>query len=133
MKELKSTITIVEAAAPAVGKATIGGNVIDMKGYHSLTIFSVIGAGTYTATKTVTPTLKESDNGVDFTDVASSDFDGDLSEVNSALGENQERLISYTGDKRYVKVGFTVGGTLDANVFLGAWAIKGHPELAPAI
>jgi hypothetical protein len=131
MKELKSTINIVEAAAPAVGKATIAGNAIDMKGYHSLTVFSVIGAGAYAAAKTVTPTLQESDDGTTYSPVATGDYDGDLSIVDSVQAANQERVIAYTGDKRYVKFGFTVGGTLDANVFLGAWAIKGHPELVP--
>ena len=131
MKEMKSKIAVVEAAAPASGKATIGGNAIDMKGYHSLTVLSVIGAGAYTATKTVTPTLQESDDGTTYSPVATGDYDGDISKVDSVQVANQERVISYVGNKRYVKFGFTVGGTLDANVFLGAWAIKGHPELVP--
>ncbi len=131
MRELKSKINIVEATAPAVAKATIAGNAIDRKGFDSLTILAVIGAGAYAAAKTVTPVLTESDNGTDYTAVDAAHYDGDLSIVNDTLAANSERVIAYTGHKRYVKFGFTVAGTLDANVLLGAYAIKGHPHLMP--
>ena len=63
--------------------------------------------------------------------LTSADYDGDLSIVNDTLAANSVRVIAYTGHKSFVKFGFAVAGTLDADVLLGAYAIKGHPHLMP--
>ena len=131
MKDMKSRIKFLEAAAPAVAKADIEGEDIDLKGYRSCVFEAVIGAGAYDATKYVTLVLEESDDGTTYTAVDAADYDGDLTKVNDTLAANEYREIQYHGYKRYVRLSFDVTGTLAADVLLGAWVIIGHPHLAP--
>jgi hypothetical protein len=131
MKDLKAGIKFLEAAAPAVAKASIEGGDIDLKGFRSCVFEAVIGAGAYEATKCVAPVLEESDDGTTYAAVDEADYDGDLSAVADTIAANEYRSIQYHGYKRYVRLSFEVTGTLAADVLLGAWAILGHPHLAP--
>ncbi len=131
MKDLKSKIKFLEAAAPAVAAADIEGEDIDLKGFGSCVFGAVIGAGAYAATKKVAPVLEESDDATTYTAVDAAHYDGDLTAVAATIAANEYRLIQYKGYKRYVRLSFDVTGTLDADVLLGAWVILGNPQLAP--
>ena len=131
MKDLKSRIKFMEAAAPAVAKLDIEGEDIDLKGYQSCVFEAVIGAGAYEATKKVALVLEESDDPSTYTAVDSADYDGDLTAIAATISANEYREIQYHGYKRYVRLSFGVTGTLAADVLLGAWVILGNPHLAP--
>ena len=131
MKDLKSRVKFMEAAAPAVAKADIEGEDIDLKGYRSCLFEAVIGAGAYETGKEVEIVLEESDDGTTYTAVDEDHYDGDLSAVDDTLAADEYREIQYHGYKRYARLSFDVTGTLAADVLLGAWVILGHPHLAP--
>lgn len=128
MKDTYHDFKAVTAIVPAVKAAAENGAAIDLSGCDSalisITTGAVVGAGDFGVK------LQESDTiaDADFTDVAAAD---QLGSVPATLEANSAYRIGYIGSKRkrYVRLAVTkAGGT---SIALGAYALLGHPYIAP--
>ena len=116
--------------APAVIKIDTTGTAFDLAQYSSATI--VLTAGAYVDT-TFVFTLTECDtSGGTYTDVASTDIVGTPISVETTSAAAQVGIIGYIGDKRYIKVVATKGGTASTGSIIGAYIIGGFKRYSSA-
>ncbi len=107
--------------------------IIDMKGYQSLTWVILIGANT-DADATFTVLIEDGDDSALSDHAAVSD---DLLLGTEALAsftfndDNETRKIGYAGHKRYCRMTITPAANGAGNIFIAAVAILGHPALTP--
>lgn len=125
MKDLHSSIGVVQHIAPAVHTATVTATGADLQGFNSAEI--IINTGAVAEAGVLVPTLQESDeSGSGYTDVAATDLLGTLP---AELAAATAYKVGYRGSKRYIRAVLTKGtGT---SVAAGVVVIKGHPADAP--
>jgi len=126
MKDLKSNITVQQILAAQTATDDVLSSAVDRKGSESLVIAFNIGASgdTLAAGLYWTPSLVESDNNSDYTDVAAADIDGTLTVINADTVTSV--VVGYKGSKRYVKAKLVDTGTTTNGILVSATAIKGH-------
>ncbi len=124
-KQIKQSLFAVNPTAIS-NNTTVAGNVIDLNGFNSLTMDFFVGTRT---DGTFTPLIQDSNNGIDFVDVADEFLIE--TEVNTAISTaNTIKSIGYIGSKRYVKVSI-VPSLVTTGATAGAIAILGHPNKSP--
>jgi len=134
MKDLMNKIHALRVISPVSVADTTAqvGQIIDKKGFHSLTY--VIATGSIAdADATFTVLLEEGDNAAlsDAAAVADADLLG--TEALAAFqfdDDNETRKLGYIGAKRYTRLTITPVNNASAAV-LSAVAVLGHPEIAP--
>lgn len=116
--------------APAVIKVNTTGSAFDLGEYASAIV--VITAGAYVDT-TFTFSLTECDTAAGtYTDVASTDIVGTPISVATDSAAAQVGIIEYIGNKRYIKVVATKGGTASTGSIIGANVIGGFKRYSSA-
>ena len=135
MQDLMNHIHPLVAVAPVVATdgTAIVSNVIDRKGYDSLTF--VILTGTLAdADATWAVTLKEGSTNTqgEHTAVADVDMIGTEALAGFAFGDDNEcRKIGYKGGERYVSLEIDDVTTNSGNAPIAVVAILGHPTTGP--
>jgi len=116
------------------GDNALVGQIIDKKGYESLTY--VIATGSLAdADATFTVLLEESDasNMAGAAAVADADLLGTEALASFTFADdNETRKLGYIGSKRYTRLTITPANNAGAAV-ISAVAILGHPMIAPTI
>lgn len=136
MKDMMNKIHVARVISPVseAGTTALVGQIIDKKGFESLTY--VIATGSIAdADATFTVLLEEGDNSA-LSDAAAVD-DADLlgTEVLAAFqfdDDNETRKLGYIGSKRYTRLTITPVANASAAV-IAAVAILGNPAVAPTI
>jgi hypothetical protein len=136
MKDLFNLIHPLRVISPVseAGTTALVGQIIDKKGFESLTY--VIATGSIAdADATFTVLLEEGDNSAlsDAAAVADADLLG--TEVLAAFqfdDDNETRKLGYIGSKRYTRLTITPVANASAAV-IAAVAILGNPAVAPTI
>lgn len=136
MKDMMNKIHVARVISPVseAGTTALVGQIIDKKGFESLTY--VIATGSIAdADATFTVLLEEgADSGLsDATAVA----DADLLGTGVLAGfqfddDNETRKLGYIGSKRYTRLTITPVANASA-ALISAVAILGHPAIAPTI
>ena len=134
MKDMMNKIHVARVISPVSesGTTALVGQIIDRKGYNSLTY--VIATGSIAdADATFTVLLEEGDasNLSDATAVADADLLG--TEVLAAFqydDDNETRKLGYIGSKRYTRLTITPVANASA-ALVSAVAILGNPMIAP--
>lgn len=136
MRDLSSLISPVVAIVPQVATnsdTAIVGEIIDRKGYDSLTI--IIALGTLTdANVTAAVTLEHGDDsGLSDTAVpAAVDLVGTPTLAGFQYDDDKEcRKIGYIGTKRYVRVTVTPTGNNSGALPVSAIGLRGSPQASP--
>jgi hypothetical protein len=118
------------------GTTPAKGNIVDLLGFNSATLFLVSGAVTDAGTAAgYAFEIQESDTTADaaFTAVADSDLIGTeaaLTVTDDAADSTATGVIGYVGSKRYVRVVATGTSGTNASV-AGSWALE-NPYIQPA-
>jgi len=136
MKDMMNKIHVARVISPVseAGTTALVGQIIDKKGFESLTY--VIATGSIAdADATFTVLLEEGDNSAlsDAAAVADADLLG--TEVLAAFqfdDDNETRKLGYVGSKRYTRLTITPVANASAAV-IAAVAILGNPAVAPTI
>jgi hypothetical protein len=136
MKDMMNKIHVARVISPVseAGTTALVGQIIDKKGFESLTY--VIATGSIAdADATFTVLLEEGDNSAlsDAAAVADADLLG--TEVLAAFkfdDDNETRKLGYIGSKRYTRLTITPVANASAAV-IAAVAILGNPDVAPTI
>jgi len=118
-KEINNKIALCNIIDPVAITATTTSDIIDTKGFESLSVVVAMGAGTFTTSNYLTCKLQESDTttGTDFTDVASADLIGSFLVYNAesdGIDQNSVQKVGYRGTKRYVRLVATETGTFSS-------------------
>lgn len=136
MKDMMNKIHVARVISPVseAGTTALVGQIIDKKGFESLTY--VIATGSIAdADATFTVLLEEGDNSAlsDAAAVADADLLG--TEVLAAFqfdDDDETRKLGYIGSKRYTRLTITPVANASAAV-IAAVAILGNPAVAPTI
>ncbi len=140
MKDLMNNIDVKCLIPPTAALTNLDtpfvSEIIDRRGFDSLTLVLVTGTNTDAGFTTVI-LVEEGDasNLSDNASVADADLIG--TEVLSAFTQANDKLcrkIGYAGTKRYVRMTVTSTGNSSGDIFLAGVAILGHPTsnaLAP--
>lgn len=133
MKDLMSLIDVKRVISPAsvADNTAQVGQVIDRRGFDSLTY--VIAAGSIAdADATFTVLLEESDqSGSNFVAVADADLIGTEALAGFQFDDDNEcRKLGYKGNKRYTRLTITPVNNASA-ALLAAVAVLSHPAHAP--
>ena len=136
MKDMMNKIHVARVISPVseAGTTALVGQIIDKKGYESLTY--VIATGSIAdADATFTVLLEEGDaaNLSDAAAVADADLLG--TEVLAAFqfdDDNETRKLGYIGSKRYTRLTITPVNNASA-ALISAVAIQGNPAIAPTV
>jgi hypothetical protein len=134
MKDLANNIHVKRVLSPVSVADTTAqvGEIIDRKGYDSLTYLIATGS-IADADATFTVLLEESDDSgmSGATAVADADLIG--TEALAAFqfdDDNETRKLGYKGNKRYTRLTITPVANASA-ALLSAVAVLGHPQIAP--
>lgn len=136
MKDMMNKIHVARVISPVseAGTTALVGQIIDKKGYESLTY--IIATGSIAdADATFTVLLEEGDaaNLSDAAAVADADLLG--TEVLAAFqfdDDNETRKLGYIGSKRYTRLTITPVNNASA-ALISAVAIQGNPAIAPTV
>lgn len=107
--------------------------IIDRKGYESLTFAMLAGANT-DADATFAVTMEHGDDSglSDTAAVAAPDLVGTLALAGFQFDDDNEcRKIGYVGAKRYIRLTVTPSGNGAGNIFLAIIAVLGNPFSVP--
>jgi hypothetical protein len=125
-RDLVNCIEQAESIRPQVATGAVNGEEVDLRDCDSASIVISIGAITGSAGD-ATVTLEESDtSGSGFTAVVA----GDILGSTATLTANTSFRFGYSGDKRYIRAVFGLGG--ETNVAVSALVVKGHLDRKPA-
>lgn len=135
MRDLFNHVHPVRAISPAAAvtdNTAIVSEIIDRKGYESLTFLIALGA-LADADATFAVLLEEGD-AANLSDAAAV-ADGDMLGTEALAGftfadDNETRKLGYVGNKRYTRLTITPSGN-SGNVFVSAIALLGHPHQSP--
>lgn len=134
MKDIVSNIGVVTALAPAVLSATTTGAALDLLGFGSAAF--VIVTGDIEGDGEFVPTIEESDDGEEFTEVLHTHLQGELSEALEydlpvPLEANSIVKIGYAGFKRYLRL--VVAKNSGTSIAASAVLVKGHAAERPVL
>lgn len=141
MRDLANAIQLKRCISPVAvtGNSAQVGQIIDRRGYDSLTYLIALGALDNTPSPTFTVLLEEGDDSglSDAAAVADADLISQTSGTapETAAGftstdDNEVRKLGYTGTKRYTRLTITPA-TNDDTAYMAAVAILGHPHRSP--
>lgn len=125
LRDFNACSDVVESIRPEVATAGVNGETVDTRGSDSVLIAVSIGAISGAAGD-ASVTLEESDDDSTWTDVADADI---LGSEPTALAANTAYQFGYSGDSRYVRAVFALGG--ETNVAVAAIAIRGDLHREP--
>lgn len=135
MRDLFNSVHPLRAISPAAAVAdntAIVGQIIDRKGFESLTYLIQTGA-LADADATFAVLLEHGDTS-DLSDAAAVPDElllGTEALAGFTFGDDDEtRKLGYVGHKRYTRLTVTPSGN-SGNAFVSAIALLGHPHLAP--
>lgn len=140
MRDLKNSLAIVQAIAPAVYDVDNTPAAIDLAGYGSAMLALHIGVGgiTFTGTNKIEFVLTHSDDDTTYEAVTDDDVQGVtgitggiVKALKTAHAAADVTKIGYLGDKRYLKLLADYGGTHSAGTPLSAVVILGRPHSSP--
>lgn len=136
MRDLMNTVHPLAAIPPVAARTdntAIVSNIIDTRGFNSMTWLILTGANTDTnATFAVTMDHGDAANLSDAAAVPAADIVGTLALAGFDFADdNETRKVGYAGSKRYVRLTITPSGNDAGNIFLAAIALLGDPALAP--
>lgn len=137
MRDLMNSVHPLRAISPVAAgtdNTPIVSQIIDRKGYDSLTFLILTGANT-DADATFTVLVEDGDDS-DLVDDGAAVADDQLVGTEALASftfadDNETRKIGYLGDKRYVRLTITPANNAAGNIFVSAIALLGHPELQP--
>ncbi len=137
MRDLMNHVHPVRAISPVAAgtdNTAIVSQIIDRKGYDSLTFLILAGANT-DADATFTVLVEDGDDS-DLVDDGAAVADEQLVGTEALASftfadDNETRKIGYLGDKRYVRLTITPANNAAGNIFVAAIALLGHPDLQP--
>ena len=126
MRDLASSIGVVQTLAPVDYSATTKGTAVDLQGFDSAAV--VVNTGAITSSGKYVVSVQESDTTTDgdFGNVDAKDLLGALP---AELAATSAYKIGYVGNKRYIRAVITK--TSGTSIVAGAVVIKGSPALAP--
>jgi hypothetical protein len=135
MRDQLSNINPRRALSPAAAttdNTAYVSQIIDTKGYDSLTFLILTGAlADVDATFAVTMDHGDAANLSDAASVPAAQLAGTLALAGFTFAaDDSTRKVGYLGDKRYVRLTITPSGNT-GNVFLAAVALLGNPLQAP--
>lgn len=136
MRDLLNNVHPVRAISPAAAgtdNTAIVSQIIDRRGYDSLTF--LIQPGANTDADVTFAVLVEDGDAANLSDNAAVD-DLQLVGTEALAGfqfddDNEPRKIGYIGDKRYVRLTITPTGNNSGNIFVAAIALLGSPAIRP--
>jgi hypothetical protein len=134
MKDLMNKIHTARVISPVSVADTTAqvGQIIDNKGYNSLT-YVILAGSVADADATFTVLLEESDDAAMSGATAVADAELLGTEVLAGFqfdDDNETRKLGYIGAKRYTRLTITPVGNASA-ALLAAVAVQGHPMIAP--
>lgn len=126
MRDLASSIGVVQTLAPADYAATTKGTEVDLRDFDSAVV--VINTGAITSAGLYVVKLQESDTTTDgdFSDVGAGDLIGSLP---TALEAGKTYKQGYVGNKRYIRAVITK--TSGTSIIAGAVVIRSHAHREP--
>lgn len=135
MRDLFNHVHPVRAISPAAAgtdNTAFVSEVIDRKGYESLTF--LIATGSLADADATFAVLLEESDAADMSG-ATAVADGDLLGTEALAGftfadDNETRKLGYVGNMRYTRLTITPSGN-SGNVFIAAIALLGHPHQSP--
>lgn len=132
----KAKLKVQSLLAPVDVTGSGTSSSVDLQNYNGVSFHVHAGDFAFDGTNKITLTLGESDDGTTFTVVAEADMidpeSGTIAKILDAAGDkNATHPIHYKGNKRYVQVVFTEGGTVD--VPLAISAVLAYPEFMPPL
>lgn len=136
MRDLMNHVHPARAISPVAAgtdNTAIVSQIIDRKGYDSLTFLILPGANT-DANATFAVLVEDGDDSGLSDNAAVDDLQLVGTEALAAFtfaDDNEPRKIGYVGDKRYVRLTITPTGNDSGNIFVAAIALLGHPDLQP--
>lgn len=135
MRDMITSINPVRAISPAAAvtdTTAFVSEIIDVKGYDSLT-FVILTGSLADSDATFTALVEHGDNAA-LSDAAAVD-DKELVGTEALASftfahDDATRKIGYVGSKRYVRLTVTPAANT-GNAFVAAVALRGHPSFAP--
>jgi len=143
MRDLARNLSPTRLIAPAVATADTTPISVDLLGFDSCAIVLDIGAGgiTFDGTNRIDFVLQHSDDNSTFTNVTSVDVvgapigatitSGIVRSLTAAKAAADTVDFSYVGGRRYIRFLADFSGTHGTGTQIGAWAVRGHPHIAP--
>lgn len=135
MRDLFNHVHPLRAISPAAAVAdntAIVGQIIDRRGFESLT-YLILAGGLADADATFTVLLEHGDaaNLSDAAAVPDDQLLGTEALASFTFADDDEtRKLGYVGGKRYTRLTVTPAGN-SGNAFVSAIALLGHPQLSP--
>lgn len=143
-RDLASKLAEVQVIGPAVLSSNSTQSVIDLQGFSSAVFLISVGAGgiTFSGTNKIEFVLTHGDasDGSDQANVTLADVQGPASVSNGivrslttakAAADTAPTEIGYIGQKRYVKLQDTFGGTHGTGTAISAVLVKSNAEIKP--
>ena len=127
-RDLRNAISPANSLSPAARTASANGTGVDLQGFESVAV--IVQFGAYTD-GTHTPSLQESSDNTNFTNVAAADQGGTFTAVNGAGGANTVQEVGYLGTRRYIRVVMTVASAT-TGALSNALIVRGHATQMPA-
>lgn len=143
MRDLARNISPTRLIAPAVASADTTRVTVDLLGFDSCAVVLDIGAGgiTFDGTNRVDFVMRHSHDGTAWDNVTSADVvgapigatitNGIVRSLIAAKAAADTVDFSYVGGRRYIDLLADFSGTHGAGTQIGAWAVRGHPNIAP--
>ncbi|MEQ9144360.1 MAG: hypothetical protein RLO08_08380 [Parvibaculaceae bacterium] len=142
MRDLHSSLGLVQTLDPAVTSATRAGAPVDRQGYESVEHVVLVGTSgdTLSGSVSITLQLDESEDGAVWAPVvddshvlgASVDMTGAFALIDDVAEDGMAYSVGYVGDARYSRVQAVLTGTHTNGTPLGAIALLGHGHVKPA-
>lgn len=136
LRSLMAKLKISKILSPVAVSASVDLTGIDNAGFGSLMFLVATGAFAYDGTNKITIKVQHSDTDSAYADVADGDIynaetpASAIAKVLDAAGDAEAvHAIHYLGEKRFVRLTFTEGGTCTG--IIGVEAIQGHPQQMP--
>lgn len=141
MRSMKDKVKITQVENPATVTASGKSDGVDMQDFNSLLFLVSVGTFTFTGTDKLTITVEHADVDTDgsYAACAAADLYDDAETPASGIAkvldgtedQNMVHVVGYRGNKRYVRLNITEGGTV--SVILSAVAVRGDSELQPPL
>lgn len=140
MEDIHSCVSLDTLIVNATYAADTTPVAVDLQGFDAAEVILALGAGgiTFSGTNKIEFVLTHSDDNSSYSNVADADLlgisgttNGIIKALTSALASGGVFRFGYKGNKRYLKLLADFSGTHGTGTPIGAYVIKGDPELAP--
>lgn len=127
IRDLDKQVSVASTQLPNVRTTTAAGVSVDLAGYRQAMFVAHLGTIT-DGTFAFDP--EESDNGTDWTDIASGDLSGTFVDGTSSADDRIQE-VGYLGSKRYVRCNLTVSGTPSSGGPVGVHVVRSGAVTGP--